>query len=494
MEGPDYNHPLYGRRVLHIMSPVRWKGSKFLHHADSNYKVMVKTIKFLPMCHHTIIAPTNNSIPDLGDNVTIVPFDYSQSVLSNRAFFNGKMLNNLIDWRGEDFDFIFNHQPELLYNVMNAIQSSRYGLTVESFNFFHWVDCPKSKPADGYPEGFFRQLEAINISWKSYFHSPVSLDYMKSNFKKDYTIDINEDVVKGKLNYFPLGVGDFPESEPAAIPPGKKILVFNHRWNSTTGVDKLIEYTKDLDRDEWLVWVTDENAKNPTAGKPAPSWMYVKNLPSGGQYRNLIERSFATLCFVDNYMTWNLSVQDAIKLNKPSLAFAHPTYKYVLGEDYPLQFKTKDEFLSMLDKIPQDKSFEWDLPKHDETFKNNLVGDLIDCLENSNKKQTSKTKYGIEWLYHILKGNGYKRNLLWNSHPELHKSNTWEGIRQWCMDRGVKDSPTSRWTKLWIPDEKKDEVQKLIDEAGNIDYKGDPLDDSRKDPKWAENFTSNKFF
>ena len=38
--------------------------------------------------------------------------------------------------------------------------------------------------------------------------------------------------------------------------------------------------------------------------------MYVKNLPSGGAYRNLIEQSHATLCFVDNYMTWNLSVQD----------------------------------------------------------------------------------------------------------------------------------------------------------------------------------------
>ena len=46
-------HPLYGRRVLHVMSPVRWRSTKFLHHADSNYKVMIKTIKdsinFLPI-------------------------------------------------------------------------------------------------------------------------------------------------------------------------------------------------------------------------------------------------------------------------------------------------------------------------------------------------------------------------------------------------------------------------------------------------------------
>ena len=93
---------------------------------------------------YTILVPTNNTIPDLGPNVTLVPFDYTQSVLSNRAYFNGKLLNKLTDWRGQDFDFIFNHQPELLYNVVNSIMSSRYGLTVECFNFFHWVDCTKS--------------------------------------------------------------------------------------------------------------------------------------------------------------------------------------------------------------------------------------------------------------------------------------------------------------------------------------------------------------
>jgi hypothetical protein len=493
----DYNNPLYGRRILHIMSPVRWRGNKFQHHGDSNYKVMVKTIKFLPQCHHTVLVPRNNNIPDLGKNVNLIPFDYSQSVLSNRAYFNGKELaNRIVDWRGQDFDFIFNHQPELLYNVVNSLLSSRYGLTLECFNFFHWVDCPKSRVTDGYPEGFFRQLEAISFAHKSYFHCPVSLDYMKSNWdKKEYTVSgLNEKVMNEKINYFPLGVGDFPNSEPVAVPPGKKILLFNHRWNNTTGIQKLVEYTKDLDRDEWLVWVTDESAKKPNSGKPAPKWMYVKNLPSGGQYRSLIEKSFATLCFVDNYMTWNLSVQDAIKLKKPSLAFKHPTYEYVLGENYPLYFSSKEEFHALLNKIPENKSIDWELPPHDQNFKDNLVNDLIDALENSKKKKTTKTKYGVEWLYHILQGNGYKKNLLHNSHPDLHKSNAWEGIRQWCLDRGVKDTPDEIYTKLWIPEENKEAVQKIIDEAGSVDYKGDPLGESKQDPKWSKNYSDNKFF
>ena len=81
--------------------------------------------------------------------------------------------------------------------------------------------------------------------------------------KRDYIVQgINDEVMDEKINYFPLGVGQFPDSEPFPNPArGKKILLFNHRWNNSTGINKLIEYTEDLDRDEWLVWVTDENAK-----------------------------------------------------------------------------------------------------------------------------------------------------------------------------------------------------------------------------------------
>ena len=112
--------------------------------------------------------------------------------------------------------------------------------------------------------------------------------------------------------------------------------------------------TKDLDRDEWLVWITDDDAKKPKAGKPAPDWMKVQNLPSGGQYRYLIDNCYASICIVNDYMTWNLSVQDAIKANKPSLTFKHPTQEHVLGKDYPLYFTDKKSFLELLDNTPTD--------------------------------------------------------------------------------------------------------------------------------------------
>ncbi len=481
----DYKHPLYGRRVLHVMSPVRWRSTKFMHHADSNYKVMVKTIKWLPMCHHYVLVPLNNTIPHLGDNVTKIPFPYAGSVLFNRGFFNSKALLKSVDFQKIDIDFIFNHQPELLYNVYNALLTDRYGMTVDSYNFFHWVDCEKSRPTGGYPVGFFRQMEAIDLSTKSYFHCPVSLDYMKSNWDKipHTSQGVDESVMKEKINYFPLGVGNLPEPEPFPL-PDKKILVFNHRWNQSTGIKKLIQFTENLDRDEWLVWITDDDAKHPKAGKPAPSWMKVQNLPSGGQYRYLIDNCYASICLVNNYMTWNLSVQDAIKASKPSLTFQHPTQEHVLGKDYPLYFTDKKSFLELLDNTP--KNFNWDLPEHDATFKDNLVGDLIEACESNKKRTVRVPSAGIEWLYHILQGNGYKKNLLYNSHPNLYLSNTWEKIRLWCLSNGAKDDPTSKHTKLFVPDENREQMEKMVKDSGQT------FTESKRNPNFTE--VSNKWW
>jgi len=449
-----------------------------MHQMDSNYKVMVKTIKWLPMCHHYVLVPPNNTIPHLGDNVTKIPFPYAGSVLFNRGFFESKALLKKMDFQKLDIDFIFNHQPELLYNVYNAILTDRYGMTVDSYNFFHWVDCEKSRPTGGYPVGFFRQMEAIDLSTKSYFHCPVSLDYMKSNWDKmpHTSQGVDENVMKEKINYFPLGVGDLPDPEPFPL-PDKKILVFNHRWNQSCGIKKLIQFTEGLDRDEWLVWVTDDDAKHPKAGKPAPDWMKVQNLPSGGQYRYLIDNCYATICLVHDYMTWNLSAQDAIKAERPSLVYEHPTHDYVLGEDYPFFFNDKKSFLELLDNTP--RHYGWDLPKHDETFKENLIGDLIDACDSKKKRTVRTPSAGIEWLYHILQGNGFKKNLLHNSHPNLYLSNTWEKIRLWCMSKGVKDDPNYEFTKLFIPDDKRDEIQKLVDDSGET------FGESKLDPKFT---------
>ena len=88
---------IFGKRILHIASPVRWKGSKYEVERCSNWKVMMDTVNFLPMCHHYIMIPERNTLSSSDkiysmDNVTIIPFPYPQSVMQNRANFDGKKI------------------------------------------------------------------------------------------------------------------------------------------------------------------------------------------------------------------------------------------------------------------------------------------------------------------------------------------------------------------------------------------------------------------
>ena len=89
--------------------------------------------------------------------------------------------------------------------------------------------------------------------------------------------------MKEKINYFPLGVGNLPDPEPFPL-PDKKILVFNHRWNKSTGYKKMIEYTKELG-DDWMVWCTDPKAPKEYSGRHL----------SRAEYRYLVENERASL-------------------------------------------------------------------------------------------------------------------------------------------------------------------------------------------------------
>ncbi len=116
---------LYGRRILHFLSPVKFEGNVYKHNSDSNYKVVEKTIKFLPMCHHYVVVPQNHQIKDIRLNVTLLKYPYPKNAVSNRATFDFQSFRKLLSMKKMDIDFVFVHQPELLYNVMVALSDER---------------------------------------------------------------------------------------------------------------------------------------------------------------------------------------------------------------------------------------------------------------------------------------------------------------------------------------------------------------------------------
>jgi len=409
------------------------------------------------MCHHYVLVPYNNTIPDDRPNVTLIPFDYPGSVTMNRGHFNAKELCRILEFRSIDVDFVFNHQPELAYNILNALQAKRYGGSVKLFNFFEWVETPATKPSDVFPDGYLRQFEAIHLSHASFFHCEQSVKYLDKNFTKPIVFSgVDKKVLHEKVRYAPLAINGL-----------------------AAGIHKLVEFTEGLS-DEYVVWVTDPSAKKPKSGNPAPSHFHVEGLPFK-KYMYLLQKAHATLTFVDGFMTWNLSVQDGIAMKRPTLVYQHPVHKYVLGDNYPMYFKTKDDFNKLLSQIPEE--LDWTLPPHDENFKNNLETAMQDSIVDTG---VPDSKYNKQWLYHILQGNEYKQNILYNTHPDLPLSNVMEGIRLFCMNFGVKDDPNSKYTRLFIPND--DIRKKIINELN-----GEEFGPSDKDPSFVMNVKTEFF-
>lgn len=437
------DHPLFGLRILHYNAPVRTDtNGMFLHETDSNFAALQRTINYLPMCHHYVTIPIKNRLDgyDKRKNVSYIPLKYIRNAVVNRSHFDSIGFRKNIDMRLIDFDFIFNHQPELMYNIMIGLSEKRYGEIVNRFLFFHWVDNPQSRGSTQVPPGFMRQLEGINIADKAFFHTEVAPDYFERNFRKEKSVYLNLKYIKKKMKFFTTPGADFSSVKSESfLLPNKKILVFNHRWNKSTGINMMMEYTKELrESGEYIVWCSDV-----TADKE----FVAKNLKFS-QYRYLLENSVASMCFVSGYATWNLSAQDGINLKKPVLVYRHPTLERLLGKEYPFFFKTKDEFLLKLKDLPQ--TFEWKLDDFEETFRQNLHSAMKEVLS----KKIQDSKYGREWIYYILNNITQKKQILDQTSQVMSENSSYQYARRWLLQHGVKDDPNSKYTNYFIHGDK----------------------------------------
>lgn len=463
------DHPLYGLRILHYSAPVKTSSTGlFLHESCSNFKVLKKTIKFLPMCHHYVTIPKINTLVN-ESNITYLAIDYTRNAILNRSMMDVKGFRALLDLKRRDFDFIFNHQPELMYNIMVSLTDKRYGEIVNLFLFFHWVDNPRSRGSSQIPPGFMRQLEGINMANTSFFHISSAPDNFVKNIKKNSIININMENVKNKVELMPLEGTTYNGIETKAFSyvdglissgqlgqkiSNKKILVFNHRWNKSTGFEMMEEYTKELiESGEYLIWCTDVTA---------PKEYVAKNLDFG-QYKYLIENSIASMCFIHRYATWNLSVQDGIRLKKPVLMYRHSTIEEVVGKDYPFFFKSKEEFLDKLKTLPE--HFNWKLQNFEQIFEDNLHR----AMKKVFSKKINDSKYGRKWIKLILAGYGTKRAIIENSgrHFVTHKkamseNSSWQWTRRWLLQQGVKDNPNSIEPSYFIKDGERDKFEKMV--------------------------------
>lgn len=438
-----YQKELTGLRILHFLSPVKWDKNLFLTEFDSNFKVVKKTIDFLPYCHHYIMMPKKHDYKITQNNVTLLNYNYTNSGVSSKGHFD--FFSMKLDFDNIDIDFVFLHQPELLNSIQTYFNTKRAYSNLKIYCFYHWLDVSLNRVGgDKFnPVYSIMQLNSMLNSTRNFVHSDVSINYLSEELA-ERDVFVHKSLLKSKLSYMPLS-SNLPETSEKIELPNKKILVFNHRFNDSSNISLLLKIKEQLS-DNYEIWVTDNNApdefKRPRLNK--------------AQYKYLLENCTASLCLINKYSTWNLSIQDSLIVKKPVICYKHSVVSDVLDENYPFQFETIPEFFKILNNIPE--RFDYTLKDHDKNFKENL---LINMSADFIKPSTTQEDKIIDYKNLIDSGVRTKKAIHKILNPNLAKSNGFSSIRLNIMKDKYLDDYTSPIIKYF---NEKDFVYKDINQ------------------------------
>jgi hypothetical protein len=273
----------------------------------------------------------------------------------------------------------------------------------------------------------------MTISDGNFIHSDKSLEFLKSNFKGK---DLDVTPLLSKMYYMPLS-SNLEAPTTSFELPNKKVLVFNHRWNESSGIKKLIEYNDGLS-EEYLVWITDEDCDLQREN------FIIKKLNSKSDYAYLMQNCYASLCFIDGYCTWNLSAQDSMIMGRPLLYFKNDVISKVVGEKYLGAFANKNEFLELLNDLPV--VVDNTIREHDFIFELQLKTAMDDCW----KEGKTAPKDAEAWIENIKKGVVDKKTIAFNVNPKVRLNGTAHFVRRWLLNNGIKDNINEPYTQYYI--------------------------------------------
>lgn len=429
-------------RILHYLSPVRWDKNLFLADVDSNFKVVLKTIEFLPECHHYILMPEKHNFVNNSSNITLLTYDYPWSGVSCKSHFNFNSLGENLDFTRLDIDFIFNHQSELTSNICTFFNAKRNYSNLKIYNFIHWLDLGVNRTGgDKFnPIYFYNQLSGMFICHKLFLHNNKIFDtYIKDEIKRRHLEFLNENVIKDKIRFMPLSSTiDKIESEPFDLPKDKKIIVFNHRMNDSSNMKMFNEFYNKLDKNKYELWVTDNEASDE----------FLRPKLNIHKYKYLLENCYCSICFIDGYSTWNLSLQDSIRVGRPCLSLKHPILKSLLEDKYSYYFTNLDECFKILETVPD--LFNYKLADFDLMFKNNLLTSLKEDFPLINTRQFEKIEKYKELISKEIREKKSINDII---NPNLARSNGFSSIRNVLLNNNFKDNYNNKFTEYYLPEE-----------------------------------------
>lgn len=410
---------------------------KFLWEKDSGFLYTKQLMDGLPTnWRFTILVPRgfdNSFFP----KAECVEYDYSTSIHQNRYHFNRNILAKTFPY-GRDIDVIINNQPEVTANLRVFFENQRREKPI-IINLFHWIDCKESAKFSKELSGFiWRQVEGVNYADLSLFHG----SHAKDIFIKSMVENGLGSVARMNADYFKPQPTKFGE-DPIEL-PDKKIILFNHRLNNTTGWKEVIEACEEArNYHDFILWITDDQNLKEKKYLEQFTWIKVQRVPFKS-YGYLIKNCHFSICNTKGYATWNMAVLDSIHNGCTPLVPAHPLYLDMLGGKTPIDFdgtlvRSIKTLLGNTKEINDGWLKKVKIPKDI-----NLKGWIEDMIKIRVPENEIK-KYRDVKNYILSKGTCEKREFV-NKFWSFHANSNFQLIRWKLLDEGIKDDTTSKNT------------------------------------------------
>lgn len=273
-------------RVLFYMNPlvVDKIAKQFIYDKDSGFIFTRNLIASLPAdWSYSILVPPKvpRSFFPTDREIKLLPYNYSTSIHQNRYHFNREMLANYFPY-GTDIDVIFNNQPEVSANLDVFFFNQRREKPI-ILNFFHWIDCAESRQYSKELGGYiWRQIDGAISADMNYFHTPYAAHLFDKELLRlgvAYHPNFNANGIKYNTDYFSVNPTIFGET-PFEI-PDKKIILFNHRNNETTGWREVVQACQELrkERDDFVLWLTDDQKLDKNAELVENDFIRIQRVP-----------------------------------------------------------------------------------------------------------------------------------------------------------------------------------------------------------------------
>jgi len=238
--------------------------------------------------------------------------------------------NTLMEY---EFDGIWCHLPEWLNQIMVV---RRYTKTTQKiYGYCHWWELPENGcyTHNTFINNIQGMLKMENCGVNSKWVKKLVIQRASEIFNKDIT-DQLENIIQ------PMYLGCDPYSAGKNI--NKKTILFNHRNDHYTGADWFFEEMDKLyeDRQDFIVYTSIADIQKP----------YIKSIkhPDRKVYiENVSKADIGVGCFT-KYSAWSMSTTDGLSRNVPYILPKGLCYEEMVGEDYPLLYSGKKEFLKLL--------------------------------------------------------------------------------------------------------------------------------------------------